>query len=84
MSKKLSSVQLARLVREEASKIKSELGPEAEAEVVDAADLADTLEKDIDILAALKIEESKLREKLALIESRKTEVFKKIRASSRK
>lgn len=45
---------------------------------VDADEFADTLEKDVDHLKALKIEESKLQRKLNKIQAAKARVLKKI------
>jgi hypothetical protein len=75
---------LRRLVLEEKARMMNESDPieagiddpaKASAEEVDAGDEADTIAKDIDIMAVLKIEETKLKKKLRKV----NEVKKKLR-----
>ena len=82
--KRLTPNMLRRLVLEEKAKMLKESDPieagiddveKVDAEEVDAGDEADTIAKDIDIMAALKIEEGKLKSKLRKV----NEVKKKLR-----
>jgi len=75
---------LRRLVLEEKAKMLRESDPieagiddpaKVDAEEVEAGDEADTIAKDIDIMAVLKIEETKLKKKLRKV----NEVKKKLR-----
>jgi len=75
---------LRRLVLEEKARMMNESDPieagiddpaKVDAEEVDAGDEADTIAKDIDIMAVLKIEETKLKKKLRKV----NEVKKKLR-----
>tara|TARA_B100001250_G_scaffold400423_1_gene410944 strand:+ start:601 stop:891 length:291 start_codon:yes stop_codon:yes gene_type:complete len=60
---KMSMKALRRLVLEEAAKMTGELQDveKVKAEEVEAGDLADTLEQDIDLYKAAKIKEARLR-----------------------
>ena len=82
--KKLTPLMLRRLVLEEKARMMNESDPieagiddpaKVSAEEVDAGDEADTIAKDIDIMAVLKIEETKLKKKLRKV----NEVKKKLR-----
>lgn len=82
--KKLTPRMLRRLVLEEKARMMNESDPieagiddpaKVDAEEVDAGDEADTIAKDIDIMAVLKIEETKLKKKLRKV----NEVKKKLR-----
>lgn len=83
--KKLTPRMLRRLVLEEKARMQRESSDPIEAgiddpakvsaEEVDAGDEADTIAKDIDIMAVLKIEETKLKKKLRKV----NEVKKKLR-----
>ena len=81
---KLTPAMLRKLVMEEKKKIQEALeqGEEnvdkVDAEEVDAADYADSLEKDIDHIAALKIQESILKRKYAKVKAAKKRLVKKI------
>ena len=81
---KLTPRMLRRLVLEEKARMMNESDPieagiddpaKVDAEEVDAGDEADTIAKDIDIMAVLKIEETKLKKKLRKV----NEVKKKLR-----
>jgi hypothetical protein len=77
---KLSSSVLRRIIAEEAAKFKKET-PEAAAKdtkEVDADEYADTLEKHVDMMKALKIEESRLERRLKKIREEKRHVAQKI------
>ena len=82
--KKLTPRMLRRLVLEEKARMMNESDPieagvddpaKVDAEEVDAGDEADTIAKDIDIMAVLKIEETRLKKKLRKV----NEVKKKLR-----
>jgi hypothetical protein len=77
------------MIKEEARKLQTELSGPAEpqdiekvsAEEVDADEMADTLEKDIDYLKALKIHEAKLVSKLNRLRGAKTRLRRRITKS---
>lgn len=71
---KLTSRFLKKIVLEEIDKME----PLASAEEVDADDFADTLEKKIDYVKALKIEESRLLNRLKKIREQKEKTIKSI------
>ena len=81
---KLTPALLRKLVMEEKKKIQESLeqGEESvekvDAEEVDADEFADSLEKDIDHIAALKIQESILKRKYAKVKAAKKRLVKKI------
>lgn len=81
---KLTPRMLRKLVKEEKRKIQEALeqGEEnvdkVDAEEVDAGEYADSLEKDIDHIAALKIQESILKRKYARVQAAKKRLVKKI------
>jgi hypothetical protein len=78
---KLSAKVLKQLVQEEVKKFgePEDLKKKAkETEEVDADGYADTLEKHIDMMKALKIEESKCKARLAKIQERKIQLAKLI------
>jgi hypothetical protein len=87
-AKKLSPSMLRKMIVQERRKLKETSDPIAagvedpekvSAEEVDADDLADTLEKDIDHLKVLKIQEAKLRKKLREVSTRRRNVSKRIK-----
>ncbi len=75
---KLTSVQLRKIVQEEVGKFGKMGSVEDRAddavELDDAGDYADTLEKQVDIMKALKIEESRLRNRLVKIQEQKSKI----------
>ena len=81
---KLTPALLKKLVLEEKRKIMETLEQEKEdsqkvkADEVDADELADALEKDIDFIAALKIKESMLKKKYQKVQAAKKRLYKKI------
>jgi len=81
---KLTPTLLRKLVKEEKKKIQETLeqGEESIEKVkaveVDADDQADSLEKDIDHIAVLKIQESILKRKYARVKAAKKRLVKKI------
>lgn len=81
---KLTPAMLRKLVKEEKRKIQEALeqGEEnvdkVDATEVDASEYADSLEKDIDHIAALKIQESILKRKYAKVQAAKKRIVKKI------
>lgn len=82
----LTESKLKRLVMEELAKLTGKLEDieKVKAEEVEASDYADTLEKDIDIYKAMKIEEAKLRQtRRALAKRAKTVSEAKQRAKKR-
>lgn len=91
---KLTPAMLRKLVLEEKAKMLQESDPveagitdtaKVKPEEVDAADLADTLAKDIDFMAALKIQENKLKSRLRRVNEQKLAVQERIlRRASKK
>ncbi len=81
---KLTPAMLRKLVMEEKKKIQEALeqGEESvekvDADEVEASEYADSLEKDIDHIAALKIQESILKRKYAKVQAAKKRLVKKI------
>ena len=81
---KLTPAMLRKLVMEEKKKIQEALeqGEESvekvDADEVEASEYADSLEKDIDHIAALKIQESILKIKYAKVQAAKKRLVKKI------
>ena len=63
VTKKMTPAALKRFVMKEAAKLSGELEPveKVEAKEVDADEFANTLEQDIDIYKAMKIQESRMR-----------------------
>ncbi len=86
--RKLDAVTLKKMIQEEAARLQTETSdpvaagvekPEkVKAEEVDADEYADSLEKDIDFVKALKIQEKMLRTKLAKIKEAKAKLGKRI------
>lgn len=86
--RKLTPRTLKRMIKEEAKKIQLETSDpiaagvedpaKVSAEEVDAGDLADTLEKDIDHLKVLKVHEAKLVSKLKRLREAKSLLRKRI------
>jgi hypothetical protein len=78
---KLTTTLLNRIIKEEVAKFGAEEDTEKRAkdtEEVDADDLADSLEKNIDFMHALKIEEARLIARLAKIKEQRQNTLKKI------
>ncbi len=81
---KLTPSLLRKIVLEEKRKIMETLeqGKEdsldVKADEAEAAELADTLEQDIDFMAALKIKESILKKRYAKVQAAKRRLVKKI------
>lgn len=74
---KLTAEALRNLIKEEAAKFTRDTPEEAAAdteELEDGGDYANTLEKHIDMLKALKIEESRLVRRLNRIREHKTRI----------
>lgn len=87
---KLTPALLKKIVLEEKRKIMETLeqgkedSEKVKAEEVDADEQAEVLEKDIDFIAALKIQESILKKKYAKVQAAKKRLVKKISESSKK
>lgn len=78
---KLTSTLLRKLIEEEKSKfgdMEDTCKRAKDTEEVDADEFADTLEKHIDFVKALKIEETRLTKRLAKIQETKKQVLKRI------
>lgn len=81
---KLTPSLLKKIVLEEKKKIIETLeqgkeeSEKIKADEVDADELADSLEKDIDFMAALKIKESMLKKKYQKVQAAKKRLLKKI------
>jgi len=81
---KLTPSLLRKIVLEEKKKIIETLeqgkeeSEKIKADEVDADELADSLEKDIDFMAALKIKESMLKKKYQKVQIAKKRLLKKI------
>ena len=86
---KLTPSLLKKIVLEEKKKILETLEQGKEdsekvaAEETDADELADALEKDIDFMAALKIQESMLKKRYAKVQAAKKRLVKKINERKR-
>ncbi len=82
--KKLTPRMLKKMVLEEKARLRETLeqGEEditkVDAEEVDADEQAETLEKDIDYIKVLKIEERKLRRKLARVNEAKKKLRRRV------
>ncbi len=87
---KLTPALLKKIVLEEKRKIMETLeqgkedSEKVKAEEVDADEQAEVLEKDIDFIAALKIQESILKKKYAKVQAAKKRLVKKISESKAK
>lgn len=77
---KLTTEALRTLIQEEAAKFTRDTPEEVadDVEEVDAGDLADTLEKPVNMMKALKIEEAKLVRRLARVREHASRLAKKI------
>lgn len=76
---KLTSKTLKRIIKEEAAKFGREGDVEdVDAEETDADEFADSLEKKIDYVKALKVEETRLLKRLKRIRESKARVLKTI------
>jgi hypothetical protein len=81
---KLTPSLLRRIVLEEKKKIMltleqgKDVSEKVSAEETEADELADALEKDIDFMAALKIQESMLKKKFKKVQIAKKRLYKKI------
>ena len=91
--KRLTPSMLRRLVLEEKARMLRESDPidagvddvaKVSADEVEAGDEADTLAKDIDIMAALKIKESKLKSKLRKVNEAKKKLRGRIVRTARR
>lgn len=78
---KLTPGLLKKLVMEEVAKLKSDNLKDDGAKEVDADEFADTLEKHIDIIKALRIKEAKLNQQLKLVRERKARLTKRVLGS---
>lgn len=83
--KKLSSEKLKEIVKEELQKVREEFEAKSlegdavddkEADEVEAKDLANTLEKPLDMVKQLKIKESRLRAQLKEVITLKNKILK--------
>ena len=76
--RKLTPAVLRKIVMQES--LSGELEPieKVDAEEVDADELADSLEKDIDHAKVLKLEESRLRNRLRRVQSARKKIAKRI------
>jgi hypothetical protein len=75
---KLTPALLRKLVLEEVSKLKSDAVDNDAAVETDADELADSLEKHIDFIKALKIKESKLNASLKKVREQKALAYRRI------
>lgn len=79
---RLTSKLLKRIIEEEVGKFGNMVDVEdVKAEETDADEYADSLEKKIDYVKALKIEETRLRKRLAKITEARSRVTKSIARS---
>jgi hypothetical protein len=81
MTKKLTASLLRQIVKEEAAKfggVESTEDVAKETEEVEPEDVANTLEKQIDYVKALKVEESRLVKKLNRLREVKTRSLKRL------
>jgi len=78
---KLTTLLLNKIIKEEVAKFGAEEDVEKRAkdtEEVDADEIADSLEKNIDFIHALKIEETRLVARLEKIKEQRRNMLKKI------
>ena len=86
---KLTPSLLRKIVLEEKRKIMETLeqgkeeSEDVKAEEADADELADTLEQDIDFMAALKIKEATLKKQYKKVQAAKLRVIKRINERNR-
>ena len=78
---KLTKEALRKIIKEEASKLESEELNDTPADETDADELADSVEKHVDFIKALKIKEAKLTAQLKKIQEAKAAATKKLLAS---
>ena len=79
--KKLTTTLLKKIIEEEAARFGTPEDPEdfaKDVEEFDADELADSVEKHIDFVKALKIEETRVVKRLAKIREAKARTLKKI------
>ena len=76
--RKLTPAILRKIVMQESFSGELEPIEKVEAEEVDAGELADSLEKDIDHAKVLKLEESRLRNRLRKVQSARKKIAKRI------
>lgn len=81
---KLTSTLLKKIIEEEVSKLKDTVSDNVKADEVDADEFADSLEKKIDYVKALKLEERRLQKRLARISEIKTKTANDIAKSVKK
>jgi hypothetical protein len=79
MARKLTPQLLNRLIKEELGKMLDVEKAAKDTEEVDADEFADSLEKKIDYLSALKIEEGRLVARLKKLQETKQRVMKSIK-----
>ena len=80
---KLTPAVLKNLILDEASKLgKMKDVEDVKAKEVDADEFADSLEKKIDYVKALKIEETRLRRRLAQIAETRTRIVRSLTDSN--
>lgn len=75
---KLTNQMLRKIIKEEASKLNSEELKEETPSETDPDELADTVEKQVDFIKALKIKEAKLQKALKSIQEAKAAATKKL------
>jgi hypothetical protein len=84
MPKKLTLPALKKMIAEERAKLMSEMAglptdlERVKADEVEADEFADTLEKDLDFMKALKIKEEKARRYLKKIQEQKARLRKRL------
>jgi hypothetical protein len=71
---KISSEYLRKIIAEEIQKLLKQ--PDVETREIEADEYGDTLEKEVDMLKALKIKESRLLDKLSKIQEAKKRIRK--------
>lgn len=75
---KLTSKMLKKIIEEEVSKLESDELKDDKPEETDADEYADSLEKHVDFVKALKVEEKRLTKRLAQIQEQKAKAMKKL------
>lgn len=75
---KLTPTIIKKMIAEEAEKLESTEERAKETKEVDADEFADTLEKQIDYVKVLKLEETRLTKRLMLVKEAKQKILKRI------
>jgi hypothetical protein len=78
LTMKLTSKMLKKIIEEEASKLESDDLEDEKPEETDADEYADSIEKHVDFVKALKVEEARLMKRLSQIKEQKAKATRKL------